>query len=108
MSEIPNLIYIEQLADGQLEVRLRLLRILRTEFPEEVEMYQSYMQASDFILTAEMVHKLKHKFALLGLEKAYEMAVNYEEQLRRGEADLKPNFEEVLNIIDSFLLKIQD
>lgn len=103
MKETPNLTYIEQLADGQTALRERLLRVLKSEFPEEVQTYYRGVQKADFFQTAEIVHKLKHKFALLGLEKAYEMAVNYEEQLRKGSADLQSDFEDVLRIIDAFL-----
>ncbi|MBS1535934.1 MAG: Hpt domain-containing protein [Bacteroidetes bacterium] len=103
MRELPNLLYIEQLAQDNQVVRERLIRILKEEFPQEVEKYKQESEQSDYFLMSESVHKLKHKFGLLGLEKAYHLAADFEEQLRAQKTNLKTEFEVVLQDIELFL-----
>ena len=49
------------------------------------------------------MHKLKHKISILGLEKGYEVAVAYENNLLNGTTDLKDQFERILKNITDYL-----
>lgn len=106
MKEIPNLNYINQLAKNDLILRNRLLTVLKNEFPTEVQNYKAHVLQSNFLEMSECVHKLKHKIGLLGLEKAYYMASDFEEQLKNGSAALHADFDQVLKNIDSFLKQL--
>ena len=76
------------------------------EFPQEVEVYQMNLRLKKFELAADNVHKLKHKISILGLEKSYEVAVDYEENLLDGNTNQKEEFEAVLKTITTYLEEI--
>lgn len=105
MKEIPNLEYVDQLSKTNLELRNRLISVLKTEFPQEVKIYETNMANHNFKEAAENVHKLKHKIALLGLEKGYDITRNFEEQLKKGRNESQADFEEILIRIKTFLDK---
>ena len=52
---------------------------------------------------AEVVHKLKHKISILGLEKGYEVAANFENNLIQNSELGKVDFESILSAITDFL-----
>jgi len=52
------------------------------------------------------VHKLKHKISILGLEKSFEVAVNFEEHLLEKETDGQTEFEAILQCITNYLSTI--
>jgi len=106
MKETPNLEYINQLSKTNMELKNRLISILKTEFPEEVKIYETNMTTYNFKEAAENVHKLKHKIALLGLEKGYEISRNFEEQLKKDRNEGQADFEEILIHIKTFLDKL--
>lgn len=106
MKETPNLEYINQLSKTNQELKNRLISILKTEFPEEVKIYEINMTTYNFKEAAENVHKLKHKIALLGLEKGYEISRNFEEQLKKDRNEGQADFEEILIHIKTFLDKL--
>lgn len=105
MKEIPNLEYVDQLSKTNLELKNRLISVLKTEFPQEVKIYETNITAHNFMEAAENVHKLKHKIALLGLEKGHEITRAYEEQLKKGRNESQADFEEILIHIKTFLDK---
>ena len=106
MKEIPNLDYINQLSKTNLELKNRLISVLKKEFPEEVKMYETNMNTYNFKEAAENVHKLKHKIALLGLEKGYEITRNFEEQLKEDSNEGQSDFDKILININTFLNKL--
>lgn len=106
MKEIPNLEYINQLSKTNLELKNRLISVLKTEFPKEVKIYEINMTTYNFKEAAENVHKLKHKVALLGLEKGYDITRNFEEQLKKDSNEGQSDFEAILMNIKSFLNKL--
>lgn len=106
MKEIPNLEYINQLSKTNLELKKRLITVLKTEFPDEVKIYETNMANHNFKEAAENVHKLKHKIALLGLEKGYDITRNFEEQLKKDRNESQSEFEEILKNIKIFITKL--
>jgi HPt (histidine-containing phosphotransfer) domain-containing protein len=106
MKEVPNLEYINQLAKDDEVLRNRLLMVLTNEFPIEVQNYETYCLQSDFLKMSECVHKLKHKIGILGLENAYHIAAQFEDQLKNGSAELQVSFEKTLKNIDYFLKEL--
>lgn len=101
--EKPNLNYINQLSGDNQEFRTRLITILKKELPDEIEVYQTEFANDNYSLAAQSVHKLKHKISILGLEKSYYLAEEYENNLKDNSIDLKADFENILKIMQEFV-----
>ena len=104
--EKPNFNYIKELAGGDEFFEKKLLGIMIDEFPTEKEKYYNYLNLGDEKLIIEIVHKLKHKISILGLKKSYEIAVEYENNLRAGNSDLEEEFKETLSVMTQFLASL--
>lgn len=104
--EQPSLQYVHQLSGGDKAFEKKLLAVVVKEFPEEKVIYEGNMEKRAFAKAAENVHKLKHKFGILSLEKSYQVAIDYEEQLLKGEMGLRKDFESILERIQEFLLTL--
>ncbi|WP_299105618.1 Hpt domain-containing protein [uncultured Winogradskyella sp.] len=101
--EQPNLSYINSMSGGDKAFEQKLIDIIKGEFPEEKSVYFENIEAKNYKLTAENVHKLKHKISILGLEKSYDVAVNYENNLIDGNTEGRIEFESILQIMMDFL-----
>jgi len=101
--EQPNQTYIDNLSGGDAPFKQQLIDVIKKEFPEEQKEYFDNYNAQNFKLAADNVHKLKHKISILGLEKGYEVAVNYENSLLESKFDYKNEFESILDTITSYL-----
>jgi hypothetical protein len=84
----------------------KLIDIIKIEFPTEKKTYFNNISSKNYKLTAENVHKLKHKISILGLEKGYEIAVAFENNLLDSNTMLKDEFESVLTVITNYLHKL--
>ena len=103
MNEKPNLNYLKEISGGDLEFEEKLLIIVKKELPEEINTYKNFLNENNFKQAAELVHKIKHKISILGLEKSYQVAIDYEENLKLDNLSLKMDFEEILNSMISFI-----
>jgi len=103
--ETPNFTYINDLAGDDLQFKKKLLSILKSELPIEIEDYLKSFKSGDFNKSAESVHKIKHKITILGLEKTYILAEQYEEELKVGNASFHKKFMEILDGMINFLNK---
>ena len=101
--EQPNLEYIDKLSGDNIEFRTKLIGILKKELPQEVEVYLREMKNVNFSYASQSVHKLKHKISLLGLEKSYYIAEEYEDNLIEGTTLLKLEFETILKSMQDFV-----
>lgn len=101
--EQPNSEYINQLSGDNEVFKAKIIGILKKELPEEVTIYQSQIQNQNLKLAAESVHKLKHKVSILGLEKSYYIAEEYEENLKANSTTLLPDFEIILKAMQEFV-----
>ncbi len=99
----PNLSYIKNLSGGDTAFEAKLIGIIKTEFPVEKAVYQKNIESKNFKLAAENVHKLKHKISILGLEKSYKIAADYEDSLREHSFNGKEDFDNILETITNFL-----
>lgn len=104
--EQPNLSYIKSMSGGDLAFEQKLISIIKMEFPLEKEEYYTNIKSKKFKLAASNVHKLKHKISILGLEKSYEIAVAFENNLLEGDTNLDQEFESILNNISNYLKKL--
>lgn len=99
--ELANLNYINELSGDNVEFKAKLIAILKKELPEELAVYESYNARGDFLQMAQSVHKLKHKISILGLEKSYYIAEEYENNLKNNSTELQADFEIILkNMLD--------
>ena len=106
--EQPNLNYIDQLARGDESVRNTLINVIKTEFPGELEVYYNSVQQKDFKRIEQNVHRIKHKFSILGLESSYKRANEFEQELRKQHLSSahKNDFEKILLKISQYLKTI--
>jgi len=101
--EEPNLSYIHSMSGGDKAFEQKLIGIIKKEFPLERQEYIDNITANKYKLAAANVHKLKHKISILGLEKSYDVAVNYEDNLIDRKMDGRDDFETILQIMTDFL-----
>lgn len=107
MQEVPNLNYIKELSGEDNAFEQKFIGVLQDEFPEEVQTYLDYIEKQyDYKAAAEMVHKLKHKFNILSMHKAYALAINYEEELLKGNYKSHSDFMPILIQIKTYLKTI--
>ena len=103
--EQPNLIFIQKLSGNDVAFEKELMEVIKIEFPEEKKAYTEALEKKDFKKIEESVHKLKHKISILGLEKSYELADEYELALRDEDNTLQCKFDAILVTITNFLEK---
>ena len=101
--EQPNLSYIQKLSRGDKNFEQILINIIKTEFPVEKTTYFKNINNLNFKKTAESVHKLKHKISILGLEKGYDKASNFEHNLIDNSLNGQEDFEFILLTITNYL-----
>jgi len=101
--EQANSDYIDQLSGDNAEFRKKLIGILQRELPEEVQTYQSQMQAQNYALAAASVHKLKHKVSILGLNKSYYIAEQFEDNLKESSLELQQDFDIIIEIMQEYV-----
>ncbi len=106
--EKPNLDYIEKLARGDESIKNTLIEVIKTEFPDEEKAYQNSIEKKDFKEIEDNVHRIKHKFSILGLQTSYNKANDFEKNLREHNLDtmLKEHFDQTLLDITLFLKTI--
>ena len=103
ITETPNLNYIKEMSAGDLAFEEKLISIIKEEFPQEKQVYFENINGKNYKLAADNVHKLKHKISILGLEKSYAIAVNYEGNLIDQNEVGRAEFETLLQIISQFI-----
>ena len=101
--EIPNLNYINQLSGDNDVFKQKMIAILQRELPIETATYFSFFKEGDLLQAAQLVHKIKHKVSILGLEKSYYIASEYEDNLKNNSLILQDDFESILKIMDDFV-----
>lgn len=106
MTEQPNLNYIDQLAGGDATVKQLLIDVLKNEFPEEQQTYYENFAQKDFKQLAAIVHRMKSKISILGFEKSYKLANDYEQNLKNNNLEGAAAFEALLQVISSYLKTI--
>ncbi|PKH51540.1 histidine kinase [Tenacibaculum sp. Bg11-29] len=104
--EKPNLEYVAKLANGDESVSKMLIDVIKTEFPEEKKDYYDSLKNKNYKKIEENVHRLKHKISILGLEKSYKIANEFEHNLRELSLDKVEDFEKILIVISVYLKTI--
>jgi len=101
--EQPNLNYINSLAGDDDAFREKLVSTIKNELPVEIAVYFEAINNSDHKAAAGHVHKLKHKISILGLEKSYYLAEQYEEHLKNNTTQEAGEFAVLLQNMQNFV-----
>ncbi|OWP85024.1 histidine kinase [Flavobacterium davisii] len=101
--EEPNESYIKQLSGDNVEFRTKIISVIKKELPEEITAYKDSIKALKFQIAASCVHKLKHKISVLGMEKSYYLAEEFEINLLKQSTNLQVEFETILNTMLQFV-----
>lgn len=101
--EEPNLSVIKEISGNDKEFENSILDVIKTEFPQEVELFTKNYDAKDYIEAANNVHKIKHKIGLLGLENGVNTATQFENELKTGNTKLHQKFLDILDKIHVYL-----
>lgn len=104
--ETPNLNYINELSGDNEQFKEKIIKIIKKELFTEVELYDAHIKKLDFFNASQSVHKLKHKISILGLEKSYYIASDYENNLNNDSLALKDDFETILQVLQEYVLKL--
>lgn len=104
--EQPNLSYINALSKGDEEFKKQVTAVLKEELSGEIEGYFLYIKNNDFKKTKEIVHRIKHKMSILGLEKSYKITNEFENNLADNSIENKEYFESVLPVMLAFLKEL--
>ena len=101
--DTPEFSNIELISMGNVEFKNKLLAILKTEFPVELEQFEFCFKNGELGLAAEVVHKLKHKINLLNMKNDYKLARQFEIDLSNGKSGSCNDFKVIMNNITTFL-----
>lgn len=101
--EQPNTNYIDQLSGDDAAFKIKMISIIKKELPLEIIAYKEYLRQKDFKQTAQCVHKLKHKISVLGLEKSYYLAEQFEDNLKEGSLTLQSDFDTIIASMHNFV-----
>jgi hypothetical protein len=103
MIEKPNLNYIKELSEGDIIFEQKIINVLKKDYPIELESFKENFLKKQYIEASDNVHKLKHKISILGLEKSYKLASDFENEIKKGETRLYNSFIKILEVIRKFL-----
>lgn len=102
--ETPNLSYVGDLIGTKdCEFQKKFVDLLKIEFTSNLGKYLYHIKIEEPRAAAEVVYKLKYKFSVLGMKKAYVFAENHRERLHVGNMDLDADFKKILKIVSNFL-----
>ena len=107
VTEQPSTTYIDDVAGSDADFRASFINIVKMEFPEEYQYYLKMYEEGNLTETASIVHKLKHKLNIVGLQEGYKLAVTYEEELKAGSAALHSTFLPVLDKAKEFITTLE-
>ncbi len=105
--EQPNLNYINNLSGDDMAFKQLIISTLKKELPLEINEYHSKIENNCFTGTAEIIHKIKHKISIMGMEKSYYLAEEFEISLKKQSVAfkevLKVEFDEILSTMKDFV-----
>jgi len=98
-----NLDYIFKISKRDPEFIDQFWSIVKKEWPQETEEYRRLISEQEYKDAASLVHKLKHKFVLLGAKEGHQLAALHEKSLRDGETHYVVNYEKILCQLTQFI-----
>lgn len=101
--ETPNLKYIYDMSGGDKVFEEKMISIIKAELPKEILQFNEAIDSDELQLAAQSVHKLKHKIGLMGLDKSYLKANEFEQNLNANSQVLREEFMDILNNMTIFI-----
>lgn len=102
--ETPNLSYVVELVGTEdFDFERKFVDLLKIEFTSDLGKYLYHIKIDEPRAAAEIVHKLKYKFSVLGMQNAFEFAEKHKERLHCGDMGLVDPFKRILKTVSLFL-----
>ena len=102
--EKPNLNYIKKIASGDEEFQNKILNIIRKEIIHESQEYKNLLDQKEYKKLGQLIHKIKHKMNILGMESSVQIANQIEYDLRSNNISNLYKIELIIVQIKQFLL----
>jgi len=80
-------------------------QVIKSELPEEKKQLTKALKNNDLNSAACIIHKIKHKFSLMSMNTAYELAIKYEVELNKGEIIEEDVFIAHVEQLEKFILE---
>lgn len=107
LTEKPNLAYVVELVGTtDFDFEKKFVALLKAEFKWDLGKYLYHIKIDEPRSAAEIVHKLKYKFSVLGMTRAFEFAERHKERLHVGDSSLHNDFNEILKTVGAFLKSV--
>ncbi len=103
MVEIPNLSYMNEIANEDQDFFNRFMIYFKEEFRWEVGMYLRHIEKEEPRAAAEIVGQSKYKLSMLGLKSSYDFAEYYEKCLQVGDYSRHVEYRKILEKVILFL-----
>ena len=81
MKKEPNWDHLKMICKDDDDCVETFRKVLLKELPNELQILNQSIKSGSLSAAAEIVHKIKHKFALVNMESAYQLSVIYEKEL---------------------------
>ena len=101
--ELPSLDYINSMAKGDAFFVKEILSVIQEELPIEYQQYCKHLDQEEWMDAAGLVHKIKHKFTIFGLEQGVAVANNHEAKLRNSNPEDNEQFIDVVNVVRDYV-----
>ncbi len=101
--ETPNLDYIHAVAKGDDSFVKEILTVILEELPKEQSLYCKCIEDSNWQNAASLVHKIKHKFTIVGLVQGAAVANEHEKHLQMNSPEYHGQFNDLINLVRTFI-----
>lgn len=103
--EKPNTSYIDQLSVDDIAFKNKFIKLIKKELTVEIDSYKKAISNKEYLKASQLVHRLKHKVSILGLKKGYNLALDFENELKENTNSFasKEKFDKMLNKMVKFL-----
>lgn len=108
IEEFPNMDYVVHLGGTDFDFERKFIAIMKKEFTRQLGNYLYHIKKNEPRAAAEIVHEIKFKFSILGMNNAFEFSEHYEERLHVGDTGLDKDFKKSLRKVNKFLKSLKD
>lgn len=103
-----NLAYLHDIADGSKEFMLEMIDIFLSQTPEYVSQIQRSIEQKDWLVVAEIAHKIRPTFTFIGVDVATQTMASIEHKARSGVhlEEIAHDFNQLKPILDGVFRKL--
>ncbi|NNE75877.1 MAG: Hpt domain-containing protein, partial [Pricia sp.] len=104
IEEQPGLDYVVELVGTKdFDFEQKFVALLKAEFTSDLGEYLYHIRIDEPRAAAEIVHRIKYKLSVLGMERAFAFAEMHKERLHLGDKSFDSDFKGILKTISNFL-----